>query len=257
MQRRLDEAGGKDRPLFQPTYWHDLVLEEHVEQDLRMLIRLLEEPGLAKQMKIEAPTGVLLIGPPGTGKTMIGRLIATATRRSFYPITAADVLGGLAGDSVKRVAQIFSRAKQESPSVILIDEMDGLLPRAAWHMSHHDVQVVEQFLIEIGSLLSEHNVFLVGTTNDPDGVRPARAAGRPILGEDQNQRARSRWSRTPASKVSGWRSARAGVWNQPHCHFHGGFRPCGYRGRMSSGQAVCFDARRRGSELPAAQFQGL
>ncbi len=177
MRRALDEAGGKDRPLFQPVYWHELVLEEHTEQDLRTLVRLLEEPGLAKRMKIEAPTGVLLIGPPGIGKTMIGHLIATATRRSFYPITAADVLGGLAGDSVKRVAQIFSRAKQESPSVILIDEMDGLLPRAARHMSHHDVQVVEQFLIEIGTLLPEHNVFLVGTTNDPDGVDPRALRG--------------------------------------------------------------------------------
>jgi transitional endoplasmic reticulum ATPase len=177
MRRALDEAGGKDRPLFQPVYWNELVLEEHTEQDLRMLIRLLEEPELAKHMKIEAPTGVLLIGPPGTGKTMIGHLIATATRRSFYPITAADVLGGLAGDSVKRVAHIFSRAKQESPSVILIDEMDGLLPRAARHMSHHDVQVMEQFLIEISTLLPEHNVFLVGTTNDPDGVDPRALRG--------------------------------------------------------------------------------
>jgi transitional endoplasmic reticulum ATPase len=108
---------------------------------------------------------------------MIGHLIATASRRSFYPITAADVLGGLVGDSVKRVAQIFSRAKQESPSVILIDEMDGLLPRAAMHMSHHDVQVVEQFLIEISNLLPEHNVFLVGTTNDPDGIDPRALRG--------------------------------------------------------------------------------
>ncbi|MCI0627775.1 MAG: ATP-binding protein, partial [Acidobacteria bacterium] len=155
----------------QPVYWSDLILEEQTEQDLRMLIRLLEEPALSRHhLKIPVPSGVLLVGPPGTGKTMIGRLIATATRRSFYPITAADVLGGLAGDSVKRTAQIFSRAKQESPSVILIDEMDGLLPRESRQMSHHDVQVVKQFLIEISSLLPDHNVFLVGTANDADGI---------------------------------------------------------------------------------------
>ncbi|MCI0628920.1 MAG: ATP-binding protein [Acidobacteria bacterium] len=177
MRRALDEAGGKDRPFFQPVYWNDLVLEGHTEQDLRMLIRLLEEPALSRHIKIPAPSGVLLVGPPGTGKTMIARLIATATRRSFYPITAADVLGGLAGDSVKRVAQIFSRAKQESPSVILIDEMDGLLPRAARQICHHDVQVVEQFLIEISSLLPEQNVFLVGTTNDPDSIDPRALRG--------------------------------------------------------------------------------
>lgn len=177
MRRALDEAGGKDHPFFQPAYWSDLVLEEQTEQDLRMLIRLLEEPALSRHLKVPVPSGVLLVGPPGTGKTMIGRLIATATRRSFYPITAADVLGGLAGDSVKRVAQIFSRAKQESPSVILIDEMDGLLPRAVRQMSHHDVQVVKQFLIEISSLLLDHNVFLVGTANDPDGIDPRALRG--------------------------------------------------------------------------------
>lgn len=177
LRRALDDAGGKDRPLFQPAYWHDLVLEEHTEQDLRMLIRLLEEPGLAKQMKIGAPTGVLLIGPPGTGKTMIGRLIATVTKRSFYPITAADVLGGLAGDSVKRVAQVFSRAKQESPSVLFLDEMEGLLPRAAKQLSQHDVQVVEQFLIEISNLEPAHDVFLVGATNHPDDIDPRALRG--------------------------------------------------------------------------------
>ncbi len=177
LRRALDEAGGKDRPLFQPVFWDDLVLEEHTEQDLRMLMRLLEEPGLAKGMKIEAPTGVLLIGSPGTGKTMIGRLIATVTKRSFHPITAADVLGGLAGDSVKRVAQIFSRARQESPSVVFLDEMEGLLPRAARQLSQHDVQVVEQFLIEVSNLEPEHDVFLMGATNHPDDIDPRALRG--------------------------------------------------------------------------------
>ncbi|MCI0622105.1 MAG: AAA family ATPase [Acidobacteria bacterium] len=177
MRRALDEAGGKDRPLFQPVHWADIVLEVDTERDLRMLVRLLEEPGLAECLKIQVPTGVLLFGPPGTGKTMIGRLIATVTKRSFYPITAADVLGGLAGDSVKRVAQVFSRAKQERPSVIFIDEMEGLLPRTARHISQHDVQVVEQFLIEIGNLEPEHEVFLVGATNHPDDIDPRALRG--------------------------------------------------------------------------------
>ncbi len=177
IRRALDEAGGKDRPLFQPVQWADLVLEEDTERDLRMLVRLLEDPGLAGRLRIQIPTGVLLVGSPGTGKTMIGRLVATVTQRSFYPITAADVLGGLAGDSVKRVAQVFSRAKQERPSVIFIDEMEGLLPRTAKHISQHDVQVVEQFLIEIGNLEPEHEVFLVGATNHPDDIDPRALRG--------------------------------------------------------------------------------
>jgi SpoVK/Ycf46/Vps4 family AAA+-type ATPase len=103
---------------------------------------------------------------------MIARLIASQTRRSFYPITAADVLGSGAGDSVKRVAELFARAKEHSPSLIFRDEMDGLLPGNNRYVAQHDRQVVEQFMTEIGYLQSQHNVFLVGTTNNPDDIDP-------------------------------------------------------------------------------------
>ena len=103
---------------------------------------------------------------------MIARLIATQTRRSFYPLTAADVLGGKMGDSVKRVTQIFARATENSPSLVFIDEMDGLLPRATARVGQHDIQVTEQFMIEISNLQPEQNVFLVGTTNHPDHIDP-------------------------------------------------------------------------------------
>ena len=164
--------GGKDRPLINPVNWADLVLEEDVERDLRTLVRLLDDPEAARRMRLPLPTGLLLLGPAGTGKTMIARLIATQTRRSFYPLTAADVLGGKMGDSVKRVTQIFARAKENSPSLIFIDEMDGLLPRATVRVGQHDIQVTEQFMIEISNLQPEQNVFLVGTTNHPDHIDP-------------------------------------------------------------------------------------
>jgi transitional endoplasmic reticulum ATPase len=170
LQRALEEAGGRDRPLIQPVNWEDLVLEEDVERDLRTLIRLMDDPESARRMRLPIPTGLLLLGPPGTGKTMIGRLIATQTRRSFYPLTAADVLGSNVGDSVKRVSQIFARAKENSPSLIFIDEMDSLLPRATGLVGQHDIQVTEQFMIAISDLQPEQNVFLVGTTNHADHI---------------------------------------------------------------------------------------
>src|SRR5438132_1439741 len=93
-------------------------------------------------------------------------------RRSFYPLTAADVLGSNVGDSVKRVSQIFARAKENSPSLIFIDEMDSLLPRATGLVGQHDIQVTEQFMIAISDLQPEQNVFLVGTTNHADHIDP-------------------------------------------------------------------------------------
>jgi len=172
LRRAFELAGGKDRPLFEPVEWSDLVIDEDVERDVRMLVRLLNEPGLAKTMQVAIPTGVLLVGPTGTGKTTIAHLIATQSNRSFYAITPADILGRYTGDSVKQIAGLFSRAKGHSPSLIFIDELDALLPQANASLGQHDIQVVDQFLIEISSLQAENSVFLVGATNRPEGIDP-------------------------------------------------------------------------------------
>jgi transitional endoplasmic reticulum ATPase len=166
----LQASGGKDRPLSRQVSWGDVVVEEPVWEDLRSLVRLINDPVKTEKMGMRVPTGLLLIGPPGTGKTLIAELIASQTNRSFYPLTAADVLGGNTGDSAKRVKSIFARAREHSPSLIFLDEIDGLLPATNRFLSQHDVQLVEQFLTEIGNLLPEHNVFLVGTTNHLENV---------------------------------------------------------------------------------------
>jgi transitional endoplasmic reticulum ATPase len=101
---------------------------------------------------------------------MLARLIATQTHRSFYPITPADVLGGAVGASVKKLQEIFARAKEHAPSILFLDEIDGLLPRNYGQLNAHDVQLVEQALMEITALEPAHNVFLIGTTNRIDQI---------------------------------------------------------------------------------------
>ena len=172
----LDETGGRDRPLFPPVEWHDLIVEEEVERDLRTLVKQLNA-GWSSVKGITVPTGVVLSGQPGTGKTMIGRLIATQTRRSFYPLSAADILGGQVGGSVKKLSEVFARARENSPSIIFFDEIDGLMPRNNGMQSTHDTQLVEQCRTEISQLLPEHNVFLIGTTNHLDRIDPAILRG--------------------------------------------------------------------------------
>jgi transitional endoplasmic reticulum ATPase len=172
----LDETGGKDRPLFQPVQWDDLVVEADVAQELKTLIKQLNA-GWSRTTEMIAPAGVLLVGPPGTGKTMIARLIATQTKRSFYPVSAAEILGGQVGASVKKLAEIFSRARENSPSIIFFDEIDGLLPANNGMLSTHDAQLVEQCRTEISQLEPGHNVLLVGTTNHLDRIDPAILRG--------------------------------------------------------------------------------
>jgi len=176
LRRSLDETGGKDRPLFKPVEWCDLIVEPEVEDELRNLVRHLNA-GWSESKSMAVPTGVLLIGPPGTGKSMIGQLIATQTKRSFYPLTAADVLGGQIGASVKKLSEVFARARENSPSIIFFDEIDGLLPRNHGMLNTHDAQLVEQCRTEISQLLPEHNVILVGTTNHLERIDAAILRG--------------------------------------------------------------------------------
>jgi transitional endoplasmic reticulum ATPase len=166
LEKAMQEYGGKDRPLFQPVQWQDLILEERVERELRSLTRLVGNPFTAQRMGLQAPMGVLLLGPPGTGKTMIARLIATQTKRSFLPITSADIT------EPKAVARVFARARQNSPSLIFMDEIDSLVPVNQPYLNQYYVQIVEQFLIKISNLQPEHNVLLVGTTNHLERIDP-------------------------------------------------------------------------------------
>jgi transitional endoplasmic reticulum ATPase len=176
LTRALAETGGKDRAAFKEVDWADVVLSPDTEADLRNLVRLMD-PAYGERLKLAMPSGLLLIGPPGTGKTMIARLIATQTKQSFYPITSADILGGATGASVKKLTELFARAKDNSPSIIFIDEMDGLLPRNNGFQSQHDIQLVEQARSLISELEPQHNVFLIGTTNHLGSIDAAILRG--------------------------------------------------------------------------------
>jgi SpoVK/Ycf46/Vps4 family AAA+-type ATPase len=142
--------------------WDDLVIPGPIRRDIQSIIRLLEAPVRIRSLGLEVPTGLLFVGPPGTGKTLIANLIASQTNLSFYPLTAVSVLGGGVGDSVKPVAAVFSCVKEHSPSLVFIDEMDGLLPAYNRYLAPHDVQLVDQFFTEISSLQPDKRVFLVG-----------------------------------------------------------------------------------------------
>jgi transitional endoplasmic reticulum ATPase len=167
----IESIGGNDRPNLDPVNWDDVVLPVDVVDEIKALIRLME-PGESERLSIPPPTGLILVGAPGTGKTMTARLIASQVRRSFYAITPGEVLSGEVGGSVKRLKEVFTRAKENAPSVLFFDEMDGLFPAPSIAVGQHDVQLVEQGLIEISELRPEHNVFLIGTSNYLERIDP-------------------------------------------------------------------------------------
>jgi len=167
----LEESGGKDRPQVEVVNWEDVVLPGPVVSDIKAILRLLV-PGTAEQLKVPAPTGLVLVGQPGTGKTLVARLVASQAKHSFYAITPSDVLSGAVGGSVRRLTDVFARAREHAPSILFFDEMDALFPAVTGYGSQHDIQLVEQALIEISDLRPEHQVFLIGTTNDLSRIDP-------------------------------------------------------------------------------------
>lgn len=182
----LERTGGRDRPQLDRVEWDDVVLPESVVNDLKSILELMQ-PGRAEKLHIPVPTGLILTGAPGTGKTLTARLIASQSERSFYPITPSDILSGEVGGSTKRLRDAFARAKENAPSILFFDEMDGLFPSVYGPVGQHDVQLVEQALMEISALKPEHNLLLIGTTNylnrvDPRIVRGGRFSERIEIG---------------------------------------------------------------------------
>jgi transitional endoplasmic reticulum ATPase len=137
---------------------------------------VIEDPESAKRFGVEPPTGLLLAGPPGTGKTTVAKVLAAQARASFYPISGADVISKWVGDSERNIRQLFDRARANRPSIVFIDEIDAVAGRRGESLGVHDSHV-NQLLAEIDGLGGQRGVFVVGATNRPDQLDPALLRG--------------------------------------------------------------------------------
>ena len=157
--------------------WDDLVLNPKTKRELRHMQLMLEKPDLAKELGVQSPTGILLKGPPGTGKTTIARILAHEAKCNFYSITPADINQMYVGESEKRVHELFARARANPPAIIFVDEIDALLPNRQGGVAIHSDKVVNQFLQEMDGLTPNSRIFVVGATNRPDMLDPALRRG--------------------------------------------------------------------------------
>jgi transitional endoplasmic reticulum ATPase len=171
----LESLGGQDRPMVEHWTWDSLVLPETTKAQLRQLQSIIENPEAARRFGVDPPSGLLLAGPPGTGKTTVAKVIAAQARCSFYPVSGADVMSKWVGESEGNIRRLFERARENRPSVIFIDEIDAIAARRG-EFQVHDTQV-NQLLSEIDGVSGQRGVFVIGATNRPDQLDPALLRG--------------------------------------------------------------------------------
>ncbi len=160
-----------------PTvHWSDVGGLTEVKQQLQEAVEWpLKKPEVFKRVGIRAPKGILLFGPPGCGKTMLARSVATESEANFISIKGPELFSKWVGESEKAIREVFRKGRTAAPSIIFFDELDSVVPRRGTGFGDSGVseRVISQLLTELDGIESLENVVVIGATNRPDIIDPA------------------------------------------------------------------------------------
>ena len=157
--------------------WTDIGGLAEVKEELKEAIEWpLKHGDLFAEADIVPPKGLVLFGPPGTGKTMIAKAVATNSEANFISIKGPELLSKWVGESEKGIREVFRKARQASPCVVFFDELDSITPRRSsggGGDSHVAERIVSQLLTEMDGLEDLKGVVVIGATNRPDIIDEA------------------------------------------------------------------------------------
>ncbi|MGH3493889.1 MAG: ATP-dependent metallopeptidase FtsH/Yme1/Tma family protein, partial [Sciscionella sp.] len=163
----------KDMP---KTTFSEVAGADEAVEELEEIKDFLQNPGRYQALGAKIPKGVLLYGPPGTGKTLLARAVAGEAGVPFYTISGSDFVEMFVGVGASRVRDLFEQAKQNSPCIIFVDEIDAVgRQRGAGLGGGHDEreQTLNQLLVEMDGFDTRGGIILIAATNRPDILDPA------------------------------------------------------------------------------------
>ena len=155
--------------------WDDVGGLESVKSNLKEMVEWpLKNPEVFGRMGITPPRGILLYGPPGCGKTMLAKAVASESGANFISVKGPELLSKWFGESEQRIRDLFRKARQVAPSIIFLDEVDALVPKRGMQYGTHATEsVVSQILTEISGLEELKDVVVIAATNRPDMIDSA------------------------------------------------------------------------------------
>lgn len=162
-EERLDEVG-----------YDDIGGCKRQMAQIREMIELpLRHPTLFKTLGVKPPRGVLLFGPPGSGKTLIAKAVANETGAFFFLINGPEIMSKMAGESESNLRKAFEEAEKNAPAIIFIDEIDSIAPKREKTNGEVEKRIVSQLLTLMDGLKGRSNTVVIGATNRPNAIDPA------------------------------------------------------------------------------------
>jgi transitional endoplasmic reticulum ATPase len=158
------------------VHWDEVGGLKDVKQELMESVEWpLKKPEVFKKMGIKPPRGILLYGPPGCGKTLLARAVATESEANFISIKGPEIFSKWVGESEKAVREVFRKGRTAAPAIIFFDELDAVVPKRGLGYSDSGAseRVISQLLTEIDGIEALQNVLVIAATNRPDILDPA------------------------------------------------------------------------------------
>ena len=157
-------------------HFADVAGEDEAKENLQEIVNYLHDPSKYKEIGASMPKGILLVGPPGTGKTMLAKAVAGESNVPFFSISGSEFVEMFVGMGDSKVRELFSQAKEKSPCIVFIDEIDAIGQKrsgGAYGGNDEREQTLNQLLTEMDGFESNNGVIILAATNRPESLDPA------------------------------------------------------------------------------------